>query len=327
MPDGPNAALVFPIFVGCGRSGTTLIRNIFDAHPSLAVTHEAHFMAPALSRRHQYEVAGGFDTTAFLSDLSRDSNYRRQGIHEAQLRDDLAASSPADTPAAIRAVFHRYATDHGKALYGDKTPGSVNHIALIGRALPETRFVHMVRDGRAVALSYLDRPEWGPQTMGEAAIHWRTRVARGREGGRSLEPHRYLEVRYEDLVEDPERVVAEVCAFLTLDYDPSMLEYHKEGKDFIATTKDPAAFENLAKPVTKEIRDWRSQISDPDVALFESIAGDWLVELGYDRVTGAPSLATRARSLAASVSWQRKRVMSRMTGPGTSSGPPRTVER
>jgi hypothetical protein len=136
-----------------------------------------------------------------------------------------------------------------------------------------------------------------------------------------------MEIRYEDLVESPQRVLAEVCAFLALEYDPAMLRYHEAGGQFIASTKDPGAFENLSRPVTKDIRDWKSQMSAGDVALFESIAGDWLEELGYERVAGPPGLGTRIRSYLASLSWQRKRVMSRMPGSRSSSKPVETVER
>ncbi|MDH3462168.1 MAG: sulfotransferase, partial [Acidimicrobiia bacterium] len=168
---------VFPMFVGCGRSGTTLFRNIFDSHPDLAMTHEAHFIAPMGARRERYtNRAGGLDIDAFVADLFADSNFRRQGLEENLVRRSLEESSASGFAEAVRVVFGLYAAAQGKRLYGDKTPGSVTQIELLGSLFPEARFVHIIRDGRAVALSYLERPEWGPKTMAEAAQHWKSRV-------------------------------------------------------------------------------------------------------------------------------------------------------
>lgn len=298
---------VFPMFVGCGRSGTTLFRNVFDAHPDLAVTHEAHFVGPMTSRRETYERSAGFDLDLFLEDLFSDPNFVRQGLSSGDLRADLTATYPADFSDAVRTVFAAYARENGKALYGDKTPGSVNHISLIGSVFPETRFVHIIRDGRAVALSYLERPEWGPQTIQEAAHHWKSRVLRGREGSEGLGSGRYTEVRYEDMVESPEEVTRDLCGFLGLEFSHEMLRYHEEGESFIAGTKDPEAFKNLARPVTKGLRDWRDQMIESDRAAFESIAGDLLDQLGYEVSTTPASVSLRVQAAVSGVSWQKKR--------------------
>lgn len=301
---------VFPHFVGCGRSGTTLFRNIFDAHPRLAMTHEAHFVGPMAKTRARYERADGFDSDAFVRDLNRDSNFRRQGLDEAELRKALEEAEPAGYADAVRVVFSRYAGARGKSLYGDKTPGSVSYVEVIAELFPEARFVHVIRDGRAVALSYLERPEWGPRNMAEAANHWKTRVLRGAQAGRSLGPGRYAEARYEDLVADPESETRRLCDFLGLEFAPEMLQYHEKGREFISATKDPEAFKNLAKPVSSDLRDWRQEISEADAKLFEAIAGAELARFGYPVSDISPTIPTRLKVALAALSWQRKRLMS-----------------
>ena len=90
--------------------------------------------------------------------------------------------------------------------------------------LPEARFVHLIRDGRDVALSVLKQP-WGPQTIEAAAEKWRSRVLRGR----SQQPYLgfYMEVKFEDLVLHTERELRRICEFVELDFDPAMLGYHE----------------------------------------------------------------------------------------------------
>lgn len=301
------AERVFPMLVGCGRSGTTLIRNVLDAHPELALTHEAHFVGPMGAQRRKYETGEGVDIDAFLDDLYQDSNFVRQGVDREELRDSLVSDRPESYADAVRSVFAHYARNHGKKLYGDKTPGSVTQIKSLAALFPEARFIHIIRDGRAVALSYMERPEWGPSTAAEAAHHWRNRVLRGRHAGSEL-PGRYLEVKYEDMVSNPEEKTREMCDFLGIEYDDRMLSFHKQSEGFISSTKNPDAFRNLSQPIQGELRDWRAEIKSSDREIFEAIAGELLAELGYS-VEGKPhGLSTKVRLATASIQWQNKRV-------------------
>ena len=301
---------VFPQFVGCGRSGTTLLRNIFDSHSALAMTHESHFIGPLAKVRSRYEAEAGFDSDAFVADLFGDANFVRQGLEVEAVRSALDRARPTSYAGAVRAVFAAYAERDGKKLYGDKTPGSVTQIELLAELFPEAKFVHIIRDGRAVALSYLERPEWGPETMAEAANHWKNRVRRGRAAGRAIGADRYMEVRYEDVVAEPEMVARTVCDFLGLEFEYGMLRYHEKSKEFIASTKDPEAFKNLSRPITGGLRAWEDEISPGDQNLFEAIAGDLLEELGYPVSGASPNIGTRARVVVAAASWQWKRLVS-----------------
>lgn len=280
---------------------------MFDAHPELAVAHEAHFVAAIAVQHPSLLEPGRFDTELFLRALAANSNFRRLGMPTAEVERHLKAVGPGSYADAVRAVFELFAARQRKRLYGDKTPGYVNHLDLLGGLFPEAKFVHILRDGRDVALSYLDRPEWGPRTVAEAAFYWRTRVQRGRVSGARLGPARYLEARYEALVDDPERTVSEVCAFLGLDFTPAMLGYHEKGTPFAAHTKDPSAFESSASPITKGLRNWREQMSETDMALFEAIAGDMLGDLGYELSGLKPTVGTRLAVGVSGARWQLRR--------------------
>ena len=88
---------------------------------------------------------------------------------------------------------------------------------------------------------------------------------------------RYLELRYEDLVTEPERELRRVCEHGSLPWEPAMLDY--------AGTSDVASMpehKNLAQPPTPGLRDWRSQMSREDALAFEQVAGDVLRGAGYE---------------------------------------------
>lgn len=299
---------VFPFFVGSGRSGTTLFGIIFDAHPDLAVAHEAHFVADLAVRRPQ--LLSAFDADSYLAGLEANSNFQRLEVPSAAVRS--AVSGVTTYSDAVRATFSVLAGQRGKRLYGDKTPGYLVHIPMLARLFAEARFVHIVRDGRDVALAYVERPEWGPTTIGAAAWNWRSRLTRARRAGRALGPGRYVEVRYEALVSDPEPTVREVCAFLGISFHPEMLDHTGRGRELSRRAGTPEAFTSLSRPITPGLRDWRSQMSPAEVGLFEAVAGDLLTELGYE-VTGAGRrLRPRLAGGAAWTGWQARRLGARL---------------
>lgn len=288
---------VFPFFVGCDRSGTTLIQAVFNSHPDLAIPYESHFIVPLLRRRARYERDGGLDLDGFFADLFSFPFLARWDLDQDPVRACVARAAPSDTPGAIRAVFEAYAEKEGKPNYGDKTPQYVRHLRMLSEAFPSARFVHIVRDGRDVALSLIEM-EWGPRTIVEAARFWRQRVDAGRAAEAALGPARYTELRYEDFVADPERTTRSTCEFLGLEFRHEMLDYTSSAEKVLSQTAVPHRHQGLLAAPTKGRRDWRTQMERSDVALFEVIAGESLERFGYERGVARPSLAahTSART-------------------------------
>ncbi|HYX77693.1 MAG TPA: sulfotransferase, partial [Gaiellaceae bacterium] len=275
-PGGP------PLLVlGVRRSGTTLLRVMLDRHSQLAVPDESYFV-PQLADRHLREIR----VDDFADDLSRVDTLAEWDVPlgrvRARLRDGM---SPGE---AIGTVFAVYAEGRGKPRWGDKTPMYMQNLRLLERLFPDALFVHLIRDGRDAALSFLSMPRgivtetWmHPRTPADFACQWRTEVAAARRLGRRV-GHRYLEVRYEELVADVEGVLAQICAFAGLDYEPAMADYAGN----VDVSAKPHQ-QRLRQPPTTGVRDWRAQMAAADVAAFEHVAGELLRELGYE-TTYAP---------------------------------------
>lgn len=296
----------FPFIVGCGRSGTTLVRAILDSHPDLAVPGESYFVVWLGRDRRRYQRPRGFDGQRFVSELVSDAWFRRWGLPEAEVRSALDAAHPASFAEAVRATYALYARHQGKARYGDKTPTYVLHLGLIAELLPEAVFVHVVRDGRDVALSLLEA-DWGPRTLEDAALHWKLHVEQGRRQGRALGPGRYREIRYEDLLDDPARGAAVLADFAGLGFDDAMLAYGERAASVLAGLPDPHEHQNLRLPPTKGLRAWRSEMTAGDVASFEALAGDLLDQLGYPREWPELSVGQQAEALRHRLRWRARR--------------------
>jgi hypothetical protein len=214
------------------------------------------------------------------------------------------------TGEAIAAIFETYAERQGKPRWGDKTPLYMQQLPLLERVFPDAIWVHLVRDGRDAALSFLELPEgfsgktWAlPRTVAQFAARWRTEILAARRLGRHA-GGRYLELRYEDLVAEPERELRRICEHASLPWEPGMLD-HTRASD----TAHMPEHRNLAQPPTPGLRDWRSQMPREDALAFEQVAGDVLRSAGYELLEPDASYPTPrgrlelARFAALSRSW------------------------
>lgn len=197
------------------------------------------------------------------------------------------ASATADTYSEfVSALYTEYGRQRGKSLVGEKTPGYVQHLPRLHSLFPGARSIHLIRDGRDVALSLLAWDKgpvkydlWQEEPVGVSALYWQWHVSTGRRDGRMLDPTKYSEVKYEDVVARPEESLHELAGFLDLPFAPQMVAYH-EGK---TRSKPGLSAKKAWLPPTTGLRDWRTAMSARDLELFEAIAGDLLSDLGYER--------------------------------------------
>lgn len=278
------------VVLGVSRSGTTLLKEMLDRHSQLAIPSESYFI-PQLWDRHGDRP----DPDAFVEDLGRLARVREWGVRPGEVRRRLPPRpSFAD---AVQAVYRIYAEGRRKPRFGDKTPAYMQRLPLLARAFPGAQYVHIVRDGRDACLSFLGmrrkpRFNWArPRGVGSFACQWELELGQARRFGAALGASRYLELRYEDLVVDPERCLRRACAFLGLEFEPAMLEYH-HNVDRTRLRDHP----RLAEPPTPGLRQWRRQMAPRDVELFEAVSGRVLEAYGYERVYPEPSGAARARA-------------------------------
>jgi hypothetical protein len=122
---------------------------------------------------------------------------------------------------------------------------------------------------------------------------WKRGVDKGRRMGRRLGLHRYREIRYQDLVRDPEEVTRSLCAFIELGFDPVMLSYHQRANEIVRPTQHPESHARIHLPPTGGLRDRKTQMAPADIELFDMLAGGLLEELGYERGSRRRSIGHR----------------------------------
>ena len=291
-PEPPPA----PFVCGVTRSGTTLLRLMLDAHPDVAIPGETHWV-PKLIKAFERGRQSGDDAATLAIDHKRWGDFHLDGN---ELRERIKGLHPVTAADSIRAFYLMYAEREGKSRYGDKTPGYIQEMRRIQRVLPEARFVHIIRDGRDVSLSHL-RMNWGPEDYEQSARLWRNRIRRAQKIAPTID--HYTEIHFEDLVADTEGELRRICDFIDLDFDPAMLDYHERAEDRLKekarelprknrpnqTAEARMDSHKLAKepPRSDRVGMWRERMSEEEIAEYEAVAGDLLVELGYELGTDA----------------------------------------
>jgi len=268
-----------PFIVGVPRSGTTLLRAMLDAHPDLAVAPETHYI-PEIVRACEQSAT---PRATFLEALLSNQRWQKQRVSGELLRHRVKGLGAFDLGGAFRQSYMLYAERYGKPRWGEKTPSYLLHMGLIQRLLPEAHFIHIIRDGRDVALSIKDL--WfGPNTVEEAAEWWVNRIRSAQRQSKGLA--NYMEIRYEDLVLDTEPTVRAVCDFLALPYDSAVLNYHEKSAGRPGKEEPRAGgpiHTLLAQPPqpSRTCR-WKTEMGVAAREYFESVAGEVLQEFGYE---------------------------------------------
>ncbi len=300
-PELPRALppVPVPFLVGAPRSGTTLLRMMLDANSQLAIPPETGFLTGIREQAgHPCTVERVVEWMtsypAGQAPVWPDFQISRDAL-EAALRG-LPALTLAE---AVRGFYRLYAAGQNKPRWGDKTPGYSQHMEAIRALIPESKFIHLIRDGRDVALSLRAQPFSPGSTMTDQAKLWMEMTGAARRSAEVLGG--CMEVRYEQLVSHPEPVLRQICAFLELPFEPGMLQPEQRAEARLLEHGERVApgggvvltkaerrkiWHHSAKAVdASRAGQWREKLTIEEIAEFEQTAGRWLDELGYPLVS------------------------------------------
>lgn len=283
-----------PVVVGCPRSGTSLLAVMLDSHPDVAVPPETSFIGAVATLQGSNEVVRQSFFDIVTADRIAISNWSDFGLDKDQFWRRLEAIEPFTVSAGLRAFYAMYAEGERKPRYGDKTPGYVFMMPQIAALLPEAHFIHLIRDPGDTALSW--RKTWfaPSQDLRVLGEEWRKHVEAGRRAAKLL--RRYVEVRFEELVLHPERELKRLCGYLSLPWDPVMLDYGARGAarverlqgrrhargPMIPREERTRIHANLTRaPDAARLDVWRREMTGAERSVLEDAAGPLVRELGY----------------------------------------------
>ncbi len=261
-----------PIIIGgCARSGTTLMRVMLDSHKNIYCGPE----------------------TGLLYTKTINNNKLRNISRQLDVPYDTLLKIKNNSISNIQFIENIFTTlqeNAEKKRWGEKSPLNVLHLARIFKYFPNGRFIHLIRDGRDTSCSLKHFPNTRVvngeviqldtnNPLDKCIKRWVHDVKKGLEW---REDSRYYEVKYEDLISEPETILRGVLNFLDEPWDDNVLNYHKVSSANRAKEKIPQNI-SAQKPIYKSAYGrWRNELSETDKKLFKELAGDLLIELGYE---------------------------------------------
>jgi LPS sulfotransferase NodH len=291
-----------PVFVvGCHRSGTNLLYDTLLSAGGFAIYRGYLPIYKMLIPRFG-DLDNPENRKKIINTWLRSKGFRRSGLDAQQLMDKLLAECN-NGGDFIRIVMDAITRNQSAARWAVYDPDNLLHMQRIKADIPEALFVHVIRDGRDIALS-LSKMQgftpfpWNRKSRGlrETALYWEWMVRKGRQYGRLI-GNDYIEVRYEELASEPEGILKKLGKFLDHDLDYERIQSMKLGRLSESNSSfRQEAEEKQSNPVNR----WRERLSAREVAGLESMVGDCLTEFGYSL-----SLPEKQRQPGIQEQWMR----------------------
>ena len=275
-----------PVFVlGCGRSGTKLLYHTLLSAGGFANYHAESNTFNLLGLRFG-NLARKENRRDLLDHWLRSKLFERSGLKREEI-EPLILEQCHDGGDFLRILMETIARKQGVDRWAECTPLHLLYLPLIRKLFPDALVVHIIRDGRDVAVS-LDRIGWikpfswdRERRLLAPAIFWKWIVSKGRRYGRRMGAD-YFEISYEDVVQNPREALARIGTFIQHDLDYDRIQANAQG-----SMVDPnSSFrgdgqEKESNPVGR----WKTVLSTGQVAQVEFLIGDLLRETGYELAT------------------------------------------
>jgi hypothetical protein len=270
----------FVFIGGSHRSGTTMLGSMLGAHSSCLCIPEAQFKIDAYKK--QVNENGKIDSDTIFAMIRNHLRFRFWGI-------DVGQELPPGINSFLELfqwLIERYGEKVGKpsaTLCVDHTPLNIKYADLLFDLFPESKMIHLVRDGRGVAASIMPL-DWGPNTIDKSAFSWIKNIQFGFRAEALYGSERVKRVRYEDVVLNPEMSIKEICTFLDIAYEPAMIN----GGGFVVPAYTAKQHDLVGKgPVAGRVEAWKRSLTQREIEIFENMSEEYLLQLGYALHYGA----------------------------------------
>ena len=282
-----------PIFIiGNPRSGTTLLRLLLHAHSNISIPPEAGF---ALWLYKKYIKYSSSNLESYLEDMRKTKKIDNWNLCWDHLKKKLVVKSPESYSELIDLIYQFYGNSIGKQniRWGDKNNFYLNYIDQIKMLFPDAFFIHVIRDGRNVACSYVklskknfkspDAPKL-PHKISEIAKEWNNNLNTIRNSFNKFNYENVKEIRLEDLTDQPKRTIIDIMKFIRERYEENVLEFYKlndtnggEPSHYLIGWK-----EKNTKPIQAESKDkYKIELTNKEIKSFNRIAGKNLYNYNY----------------------------------------------
>ncbi|MCX7636320.1 MAG: sulfotransferase [Cyclobacteriaceae bacterium] len=280
-------------FVGTQRSGSNLLRVMLNQSPEIAAPHPPHILKTF------------FPLLAGYGDLQQDDNFYQLVADVCEwvnrnpvpwenvtlkTEDIFAACTNRTLIEIFRRIYEKKAAIKGARYWCCKSMESIYYVKELEVSGIRPFYIYLYRDGRDVALSFM-KAVVGPKHIYHLAQKWLTEQELSLQLKEQVAEDRFIEVKYEDLISNPEALLKRLCDKLDVAYSESMLQYFKSQESRI-TAESGNMWKNVVRPILpNNHHKFLKELSLDEIRIFEAVAGKMLVKLGYERITDDRDIA------------------------------------
>ena len=285
------------------RSGSSLLRIMLSNHPDITIPPEAGFgqwLYGEFSEWSEKSSQNEERISQYIDKLRATRKIETWGLDYNQLHDSILLECPINYADLTKLVYKSYVIKLGKNFdrWGDKNNFFVRHLPLMNSIFGRPFVLGIIRDGRDVAVSYRAlRIENNtskyfpilPHNIEDIALEWEKNNSNIIRYMDSIAPELSMWIRYEDLVENPDLTLKNICKKVNIEFSGSMLEYTRSVENSI----EPPEFLQWKKnlligPTTKEIGKYTRELTKIELLSFESIGKHILNRFNYQtEITGS----------------------------------------
>ncbi|GJM61500.1 sulfotransferase [Persicobacter diffluens] len=282
-----------PVFIiGAPRSGTTMLGSAIGAHSKCLALPESPFLSSHYSASAKIPLSKIFEN---ITNHFRFKHWKLRNEDVERIGKDLCSFK--SYPQLVSEFLKIYSQNNKKTNFTkwiEHSPANINRVTFLKKEFPDAKFIHIVRDGRAVANS-IRSLDWGGNNILENITEWKNNLAFGFLAELSLSKD-VKRVYYEDLIKNPESQLNEICCFLGISFEEEML---KGDSSFLPSyTKKQHSLVGSSFSAER-IDSWQLNLSSRDIELFEFYCSSMLSTLGYSLVCDyeiqPPSFTERTR--------------------------------
>ncbi len=280
-----------PVFfvVGRPRSGTTLLRMLFDAHPNINFPPECQFIMNLYPGYGKVTNWTEDIILRFYHDLTDQWFFDTWSMDHDSLKNILLEYTGNQSYGTIcKVVYSQYRSFYHKdkiLLFGDKNPGYAIYTKTLQKIFPEARFIHIIRDYRDnyVSIKNVDFELPIPSVVGQK---WKYFYKKFKKDSK-LKPSSYYTIKYEDLVENPKFHFQKLCEFAGIEYNDTVFNF-QEKKDEFLKHYPPGYIHNyhsslLEKINTGKIGVWKKELTERQVKILDATLRHIADQAGYER--------------------------------------------
>jgi hypothetical protein len=279
-----------PFFIiGTNRSGTTLLRLILNAHSQIAIPDEVDYFKwvnnnSRCIKHWRHLKISSVQYKEFVAKFLESRTNIFPDVNIAKLKDDITEAEQFDFKKPYEMALEALAQSQGKQRWGEKTPSNLFFIDILSDMFPHAKFIHIVRDPRAVVNSLNEPMFWPfPNDSVINALNWRRQVnITCLSLDKFVAPENKIFIKYENLVNSPLKTIECICDFLNEKFEEKMLLWHKDCSSYMKQ-KAQIFNRNAVSPLNRNlIEKWKNKLSHHEIAAIESICRKEMLNFGYE---------------------------------------------